>query len=334
MRINSLSNNIQKIKSQIGINNIKVPNIDKKTKLCLYIAALSLAGIGTYKAVDTFLDKDKFEKVSTESPKPIDKKPYYDRSKTTDIPEVYKVGMKAVAKKMNISSSELNQFITSTAKKTGYSEYFIKHLVAMEKYEPEVKNTGDGTYTGGFGHTALKDKNIKKGDKVSPRQAFNWLAEDIKFFESKIKSMKLNSYGKETIGDHFNNLPLSIKEAIIDVAFNRDAQKIEKAEEYLSLRANIKGGEENLPATAVRLCQNFSRYTFEQKKKHRFTTGLMYRNTYRFMLAIRDLNDEYRAIAKRRFENFDSYYSTTIKLKQFKDDHEDVRMLKKTWNQF
>ena len=146
--------------------------------------------------------------------------------------------------------------------------------------------------------------------------------------------MKLNSYGKETIGDYFNNLPLSIKEAIIDVAFNRDAQKIEKAEEYLSLRANIKGGEENLPATAVRLCQNFSRYTFEQKKKHRFTTGLMYRNTYRFMLAIRDLNDEYRAIAKRRFENFDSYYSTTIKLKQFKDDHEDVRMLKKTWNQF
>ena len=157
---------------------------------------------------------------------------------------------------------------------------------------------------------------------------------DIKFFEGKIKEMKLAPNNSETIGDNFNELPLSIKEAIIDVAFNRDAQKIENAEEYISLRANIKGGYENLPATAVRLCQDFSKYSLAQKKKNKFTTGLMYRNSYRFLLAIRDLNNEYRAIAKRRFENFDSYYTTTIKLKTSKGHNEDVRMLKQAWNNF
>jgi hypothetical protein len=235
---------------------------------------------------------------------------------------------------MNISLKSSNKLIANTASKTRYSEYFIKHLVAMESYEPKVRDAGDSTITGGFGHSGLKDKSIKIGQKVTPQQAFNWLAEDIKYFEKRVKSMKLDAIGDETIGDNFDNLPLSIKEAIIDVAFNRDAKKIEEAEEYRSLRANIKGGSENLPATAVRLCQDFSKYTFAQKKKNKFTTGLMYRNTYRFMLAIRDLNDNYRTIAKRRFENYDSYYTTTVKLKKAKNHNSDVKMLQKDWASF
>ena len=60
----------------------------------------------------------------------------------------------------------------------------------------------------------------------------------------------------------------------------------------------------------------------------------MYRNTYRFLLAIRDLDDNYRKIAKRRFENIDDYYNTTVALKRAKGHHSDVKMLKTTWNKF
>ena len=60
----------------------------------------------------------------------------------------------------------------------------------------------------------------------------------------------------------------------------------------------------------------------------------MYRNTYRFLLGIRDLDDNYRNIAKTRFENYNNYYSTTIALKKAKNDTADVKMLQRTWNSF
>ena len=286
------------------------------------------AEIETKKVKTTTVDNASTQKASNS------KKPFFDRSKTTELPEAYQLGLQRVAKKMKISQYQLNLHIAKTAKETGYSEYFIKHLVAMEDYEPKVRDTKDSTITGGFGHSALKDKSLKDGQEVTPDQAFKWLAQDIKYFESKVKAMKLSPNDKETIGDNFNKLPLSIKEAIIDVAFNRDARKIEEAEEYRSLRANIKGGYENLPATAARLCQDFSRYSYNEKKKHNHTTGLMYRNTYRFLLAIRDLDDNYRKIAKRRFENIDDYFNTTVALKRAKGHHSDVKMLKTTWNKF
>ena len=261
-------------------------------------------------------------------------KHHYNRSKSTPIPDVYKKNLANIAKQMGISQKKLEEKIVHVAKKTGYSEYFIKHIIAMECYEPKVRNTGDGTITGGFGHSGLRERGLKEGQKVSVDKAFKWLEGDIKFFEKKVKSLKLSSDSNETIGDYFNKLPLSVREAIIDVAFNRDANKIESSEEFRSLRANIKGGNENLPATVVRLCQDFSHYSFAQKKRNKFTTGLMYRNTYRFLLGIRDLDDNYRNIAKTRFENYNNYYSTTIALKKAKNDTADVKMLQRTWNSF
>ena len=138
--------------------------------------------------------------------------------------------------------------------------------------------------------------------------------------------------GKETMGKYFNKLPLSMREAMLDVAFNRDHRKLANAEEYNSLRANIKNGEEYLPACAVRLRQDFSQYTHKQKLGHKFTTGLMERNCYRFLLAIRDFDDEYRAIAKRRFENAGHYYTETLKLKREKGYSKDAQKLAKAWN--
>ena len=72
-----------------------------------------------------------------------------------------------------------------------------------------------------------------------------------------------------------------------------------QAEEYKSFRANFLLGEEYLPACAVRLRQDFSKYTYKQKLGHKYTTGLMKRNCYRFMLSIRSFDAEQKAAAKK-----------------------------------
>lgn len=284
--------------------------------------------------VEKFTTKSEEKSDKTSATKNNNSKVYYDRSKTTPIPNAYKVGLRLVAKQMGLTTEELDNKIAEIAEETGYSEYFIKHIMSMEKFEPKVRDTKDTTVTGGFGHTALKDKTLKKGQTVSANQAFEWLVEDIKFFEKQVKSMKLAPDKSETIGDYFDELPLSVREAIIDLAFNRGPSKLESAEEFRSLRANIKAGEENLPATVVRLCQDFSKYSVKEREKHRFTAGLMWRNTYRFLLGIRDLNDDYRACARRRFEKYDDYYNTTITLKKERGDTADVIDLQKTWKDF
>ncbi len=262
------------------------------------------------------------------------KKHYYDRSKTTPLPQYFQKKVDDVRKKMKLSQKTFDKYVKDVARHVGYSEYFIRCVIASEGYEPVVKNTKDGAYTGGFGHTNLIDKKVKLGKMVSPEQAFKWLKSDIKFMEKKVKELKLDENGEETLGTYFDKLPLSMKEAMLDVAFNRDHRKLANAEEYKSLRANIKNGEEYLPACAVRLRQDFSKYTHSQRLGQKHTTGLMERNCYRFLLAIRDFDDEYRAIAQKRFENSGTlnYYQETLSLKRKKGYPLDAKALTEAWN--
>lgn len=277
------------------------------------------------------VEKKQETKQATGITKKSNLKHYYDRSKTTPLPKYVTIKLDSVIRKMNISKQDFDKKVKTTAKNTNYSEYFIKYIIAMENYEPSVRNTNDGTYTGGFGHSKLRDKSLKEGDKVTPDKAFKWLEQDIKFFEKKVKELKIDKNSDDTIGKYYDELPLSLREAILDVAFNRDHRKLQDAKEYKHLRANIKNGPEYLPACAVRLRQDFSKYTYNEKLKNKFTTGLMERNCYRFFLAIRDFDDEYRTIAKRRFENADNYYSETVKLKRAKGYKTDAEELVKTW---
>lgn len=273
-------------------------------------------------------------------------------SNKSGLPRLYNRKLNQIANTMKISREELDKKIANAAKQTGYSEYFISHIVSMENYEAKVRNTGDGTITGGFGHSGLSDKSIKEGDPVKPNLAFKWLVSDIKKFENIIKNMKIDSATNETIGQYYDKLPMSIREALIDVAFNRDAKllgdtdcetrkkaspkELEKMNEYKYLRANIKAGTENLPAVAARLCQRFDKYSFKQKLEQKFTTGLMERNVYRFLLAIRDLDSNYKVAAKRRFtaeqkEGY-NYFTEAISLKKAKNLHEDAKYMQETWD--
>lgn len=260
-------------------------------------------------------------------------KHYSDRSLTTPIPKFYEQKKELLAKQFGISIAALEEKIADVAKRTGYSEYYITHIISTEDFVSPAKDIGDGVITAGFGHTSRRDASVKamKGKKINVDTAFNWIVSDIKYFEEKIKNMKIGKDADERFSKYFDQLPLSLREAVIDVAFNRDADKLESADEYKHLRANIKNGDENLPASAMRLRQNFSQYTHKQKLGHTFTTGLMKRNVYRFLLAIRDFDAEYRAAAKRRFENENSYYSETIDLLKEKKNATEASLLEQAW---
>lgn len=249
-----------------------------------------------------------------------------------NIPPMYTQQINKVARQMGISTEEVNAYIRQLAKNTKHSEYFIAHIVATEEYLGTGKNLGDGTITAGFGRTRYRDKSITEGMNVTPVQAFDWLQKDILFYEEKVKEITLGS-GKETIGEHWNEIPLSLREGLIDVAFNRNVEKLEDADEYKSFRANFLLGEEYLPACAVRLRQDFSKYTYKQKLGHKYTTGLMKRNCYRFILSIQSFDAEQKAAAKRRFDGGNNkYYTETINLLKAKGYPEEAKKLQEAWD--
>lgn len=307
--------------SKIGANLIfKFGN--KKDAVKLSEEVNKTQNIGSTSAIesDNKVESSKPPKKTTKTNSP--------NSNSKKLPEFYQIKIKNVAKAMNTSLEEVQRQIKRAAKETGYSEYFISHLVACEDYEPVVRDTGDTTCTGGFGHSKKKDSSIEIGDRVKPDQAFNWLINDIKDFEKTVKKLKINK--KETYGDYFDKLPLSMKEGLIDVAFNRDARKLQNDKEYASLRTNIQKGKEYYPAAAVRVRQKFD-YTINQAMKHNFTTGLMERNVYRFLLAVRDFKPEEIAAAKRRFAN-DGYYDMALTLKERKGYKRDANLMRDAWN--
>jgi len=279
-------------------------------------------------------------------------KHFSDKSKTTPLPEAYKLAKKQIASKLNISEANLNKRISNAAKQTGYSEYFITHIVSMESFIPQVKDTKDGTITGGFGHTGKKDKKVHIGQKVSADLAFKWLIDDIKDFEREIQDIKVDpksNNSNETLKKYYHKLPLSIKEAMLDVAFNRGKGRLQNAPEYEHLLANIRGGDENLPSTAMRMRQEFTQNVcgktvyknYQQIYNSNFGSGLMKRNVYRFLLAIRDFDNEYKSIAKRKFDTSYKtddnqvtlqYFSCAKRMQAQKGYHTTSDMMQKDWN--
>lgn len=215
----------------------------------------------------------------------------------------------------NIPSS-FDNHIKKIAEKTGYSEDFIKYLISTEGFITTAKDIGDGCITVGFGHTnrANSNTNITKGQKITVTQAFEYLAQDIKDKENEARKHF----------DEFDILPTSLKEAIIDIAFNRGHKAMSSESVYRSLRANLKLGENNYPAAAVRTRQEF-------KTNGKFTAGLRRRNCYRFLLAIRDLSPDMQLAAMRRFENSGQYYTVTLTSLKNNGRHAEADSLKQDW---
>lgn len=208
--------------------------------------------------------------------------------------------------------------IQNLAKTTGYSEELIMNIISYESFTPSAKykKENGGLYEVGFGHTTQANHNnkFKAGYKIDIQTAFQWLGQDIKDKEEKIK--KFGEYYD------YNNLPKPMQEAIIDVAFNRGEGRLDPNSKafdinYKSVHANIEKGY--LGSASVRLRQeNF--YIHE--------AGLRKRNVQRFLKTLKNLPAQQIVDSMNLFDRENYYKITLSMLKQNEADR-----LRKAWNQ-
>ena len=263
---------------------------------------------------------DKTEKNST-----VNKQPKADMTKIAEKSKfkAYNEAVSNVARNMGISEEEVLKYVAKIADETGATTTLVMHLLSTEQFIRKAKNIGDGVITVGFGHTTNAEhyNKFKTDYEISNEEAFAWFEQDI-----KDKTQKAKKYFNDC---NWDEIPASIKEAIIDIAFNRGDKAMREEDIYKSLRENLKLGREYDPASAVRTRQE---YKTPPDKRSRLQIGVMKRNCYRFLMAIDSLSAEYKLAAMRRFESgSEPYYTTTIKqLKRIGYNHE-ANTLKNDW---
>ena len=216
-------------------------------------------------------------------------------------------------------------FIKSTAKKYGYSEELIISKIIYEGFTPVAVHKNEGGKGGlnevGFGHTTNANHNnkFKAGFKISIKQAFDWLGQDIKDKEAEIRK-----FGKYY---NYDNIPQPLKEIFIDVAFNRGEKRLDPTSEafdsnYRSVKANIDG--EYWGSAAVRLRQEeFSAKIKRQGKE----PGLRKRNVLRFLKLMNYLKPEKIVGAMDLFDR-EYYYTKTLNMLK----KNDADTLKQQWD--
>ncbi len=187
----------------------------------------------------------------------------------------------------NISIYQVHD-MKSVARYTGISERYIRDiLVGIEGKNnwPLTKAEYDGVadkkhpkgyLTIGFGHTSLTGEPIVyEGMVISSKQAYQILANDI---------MTAKKYAKYYGGDAYNNAPNSIKNAMIDLVFNKGPGAINE-----NLKANLNKGYFHSAALRTWYITN--------------NVGLQKRNIYRFIEACKNLTTNERRNAISRFRN-------------------------------
>ena len=214
-------------------------------------------------------------------------------------------------KDINVAVNELKTkylpYIEDISKRTGFSKSLIAQILYNEKFTQKAtyKNENGGLWEVGFGHTtqAMSNTNFGKGFKISLQKAFAWFEQDLKDAKNALRKIpELN----------FDSLPKSIQEGLIDVVFNRGIGKINPKNKkhydtnYNKFYAAIK--EKDYATAAVRLRQE--PYLMRRK----FVRGLMKRNVYRFLVAIKDLTPKEQLAAMELFDSPSegSYYSKTL----------------------
>ena len=199
-----------------------------------------------------------------------------------------------VISKFKGGNIDINQVhdLQTVAKYTGISERYIKEiLVGIEGKNnwPLVKAEYDGVkdkthpkgyLTIGFGHTSLTgEPTVYEGMAISSKQAFQILANDI---------ITAKKYAKYFGGEAYNKAPTSIKNAMIDLVFNKGPGAINE-----NLKANLNKGY--FHSAAMRTWYKTS------------TVGLQKRNLYRFMEACKNLKASERKSAISRFKQEHKY---------------------------
>ncbi len=220
-----------------------------------------------------------------------------------------------VITKLNSSS------LRGIAEQIGISEIYIEDIlfgIEGRHSKPDLSPYYDGVkdkkhpkgyLTIGFGHTGRvfgTEMNSKNKDsiQITEDEAYLILAQDL---------MIAKQDAEHYFGEDFNDAPLSIQEAIVDIIFNKGVEGLNREDSpCLALKQNLKD-KDYVSAAANVIVDPTVR-------------GLMKRNTYRVMMATRDLKPKKRAKALEKAQN---YYERT--LDKFKNRKSVADSLKKHW---
>ncbi len=229
----------------------------------------------------------------------------------------HKNAIASLAKKMDMTEAEINNKISEIAKNVGCTESLVKHLMVTESFIKTAKDIGDGHTTVGFGHTTRAEHNTKfsNGFRISNEQAFSWLEQDIK---DKIAVVK-----KYLPDCDWEDIPQSIRDALVDLAFNAGGSIIKKKDIENTL--NQAAETDSYADAAIEASKVYS-------KKKSLKAGVMKRGCYRFLLSIDTLPPREKIDAMKRFDSgADPYYSTTLKLLRDNNHASTADTLKADW---
>ncbi len=166
---------------------------------------------------------------------------------------------------------------TMIAKSQAHLIDMLKYYEGDNHYYYEAKTTGYvdkyGTYTTGFGKTRQKTP-------MTQDKAYETLAKDIKEHAKYVE----NKVGKDT----YKDLPSSVKEALIDLSFNKGPNKITSE--------MVKALKSKDYAKAIPMLQYL--YSGDDEKKSEKDPGLYRRSLSRMILATRDLSSKQKEALK------------------------------------
>ena len=187
---------------------------------------------------------------------------------------------------------------------TGLSECYIKDLLTIIEVSPKhpgkpdltTYNDGYGTPTIGYGHTGKvdgKQLSLNKKIKITETKALQLLAEDL----IKHEAMVIAYLGEK----NYDKAPVSVKAAIVDVAYNKGIWDGFLNPYHNSATSKIKQNLEK---------GNFVSALCNTRRMETPNRGLKRRNIYRFISGLTDLTPAKREAAMKEMQ---PYYNFVLK---------------------
>lgn len=232
----------------------------------------------------------------------------------------------------SIDGLDIKSTLASVSEYTAASSMYLNDIINglecknegphLKAYYDGVKDKSHpkGYLTIGFGHTGkVNGKKLKENTVITENQAYRLLAYDV---------LSARAEAVTFLGEGFTNAPQSIQDAIIDIAYNKDSEKV-----FDGIERNKNGKiiNDNFITDTRKLREDLEQGDYVSAAKHVIyntdNLGLKKRNVYRVITATRDLSPtEREAVLK----SLDSYYMET-KLELSKDYPKDAQLLESAW---
>lgn len=166
--------------------------------------------------------------------------------------------------------------IDDVAKMSGIYASYLKDLTEFEKVHNELYKDRNGNNTIGIGHLVTKDELAKfKGKELTNEEIYTILAQDLLDIDLDLQTV-INE-------NAYKNMPVAVKESVIDLAFNKGIGAIADNKE-LSNALN----SQNWVTAIANLDQDYSVVTNAKGKKvHKPASGLSKRRLYDMQNAAR-----------------------------------------------